>query len=119
MSSASEPEGTGKGSSTEPEATVQAVATIQGSSVSEGEEHKAGGEVGGAKQEKPASADSVVYNIHLCLPGVPQPVDVVVNCPEGYGGGFRIIQGGGGLFVQGCGVCMNYTGLFIYWGGGG
>lgn len=33
-------------------------------------------ERGGAKKEE---SDSVIYNIHLSLPGVSQPVDVVVR----------------------------------------
>ena len=40
-------------------------------------------EVGGGKERKLVAGDSAVYNIHLSLPGVPQPVDVMVSatCP--------------------------------------
>lgn len=37
------------------------------------------GEVGGATEGKHVAGNSAVYNIHLSLPGVPQPVDVMVS----------------------------------------
>lgn len=36
-------------------------------------------EVGGGKEGKIIAGDSAVYKIHLCLPGVPHPVDVMVS----------------------------------------
>ncbi len=49
--------------------------------VTPGGEGEKEGEVsaGGGESETKPSADSVVYNIHLSLPGVTQTVDVVVS----------------------------------------
>ncbi len=86
-SSASEPEGSGPPTTSRPEGDVSPTGEPdEGSSgphtkpplAADGSTEEGGGaekEADGSKKEK----DSVVYNIHLSLPGVSQTVDVLVS----------------------------------------